>query len=74
MSPREHKNASAPHDKKWLVARATEVFGDAGLASEWLRRPLALFGGRSPLQMAGTSVGVEAVEQTLGRIEHGVFS
>lgn len=57
-----------------LFAKAGEVFGDEDAAAEWFAHPLHALGGRSPLELCGTEPGAREVEQTLGRIEHGVFS
>ena len=57
-----------------IFHRAKEVFGDEGLAKEWLKQPLEYFDRKTPLQYAGTELGGREVENLLGRIEHGVFS
>jgi putative toxin-antitoxin system antitoxin component (TIGR02293 family) len=57
-----------------LFAKAGEVFGDEAAAAEWFAHPLHTLGGRSPLALCATEPGAREVEQTLGRIEHGVFS
>lgn len=57
-----------------VVARAAEVFDDLDPALAWLKAPLAALGGATPLSLADTNIGVESVMDTLGRIEHGVFS
>ena len=57
-----------------VIAKANDVFEDADEASSWLTEPLASCGGRTPLALCATDAGAREVEQTLGRIEHGVFS
>ena len=57
-----------------LLAKAREVFEDREEAAAWFRNQLAILGGRSPLELCKTEPGAREVEQTLGRIEHGVFS
>lgn len=57
-----------------VAARATEVLGDAERASRWLHRPNRALGGVVPLTLLDTDVGVQQVEQILGRIEYGVYS
>lgn len=57
-----------------LLTRAESVFEDDENARQWMRKPLAIFGGKSPLEMSATEPGARAVEQALGRIEHGVFA
>lgn len=48
--------------------------GDNGAAIQWLKTPLAILGGESPLDHAATEVGAREVEDLIGRIQHGVFS
>lgn len=57
-----------------LLTRAETVFESHENAREWMNKSLAIFGGKSPLEMSVTEPGARAVEQALGRIEHGVFS
>ena len=57
-----------------LAEYGVEVFEDAGKFNRWLRRPLPLLGGKSPLQYLDMSTGFVVVEQVLGRLAHGVYS
>jgi putative toxin-antitoxin system antitoxin component (TIGR02293 family) len=57
-----------------LISRAVEVFQSESAARRWLERPLSVFGGLTPLKMGSSEPGARAVEQVLGKIEHGVFS
>jgi putative toxin-antitoxin system antitoxin component (TIGR02293 family) len=57
-----------------LFARAKDVFEDGDEAAEWFGEPLAVLGGQTPLELCATEAGAREVEQTLGRIEHGVFA
>ena len=57
-----------------LAECGVEVFEDAGKFNRWLRRPLPLLGGKSPLQYLDMSTGFVVVEQVLGRLAHGVYS
>jgi putative toxin-antitoxin system antitoxin component (TIGR02293 family) len=57
-----------------LFRRAIEVFESADAARAWFARPLKIFHGRTPAEMIKSPAGAEAVEQALGRIEHGVFT
>ena len=57
-----------------LFALAKDVFEDRDEAAAWFHEPLAVLGGRTPLELSGTEPGAREVEQTLGRIEHGVFA
>jgi putative toxin-antitoxin system antitoxin component (TIGR02293 family) len=56
------------------VALAEETMQDAAKAHAWLRRPNRALGGERPLDLLATEGGARLVEQTLGRLAHGVFS
>jgi uncharacterized protein (DUF2384 family) len=56
-----------------LVARATDVFGDAIKASRWLSSPNADLGGRVPLQLAEVrDYDYSMLEPIFTKIEHGI--
>jgi putative toxin-antitoxin system antitoxin component (TIGR02293 family) len=57
-----------------LLRKATDVFEDPDEAAQWFTDKLDVLGDVSPLERCATDAGARAVEQTLGRIEHGVFS
>ena len=57
-----------------VAARAAEVFEDLDLALAWLKTPLAALEDAAPISVLDTDIGAESVMDTLGRIEHGVFS
>ncbi|HEY1792905.1 MAG TPA: antitoxin Xre/MbcA/ParS toxin-binding domain-containing protein [Opitutaceae bacterium] len=57
-----------------ILSRAETVLESHDNARKWMARPLAILGGRSPLAMSATEPGARAVEQALGRLEHGVYS
>jgi putative toxin-antitoxin system antitoxin component (TIGR02293 family) len=57
-----------------IVARSTEVFGTEERALGWLKEPNRALGENAPLSLLDTDIGAQAVEDVLGRIEHGVFS
>ena len=57
-----------------VIARAADVLESEDHARQWLRRPLKVLGGRTPLELTATEPGAREVEQVLGRLEHGVFS
>ena len=57
-----------------LVAHGVDVFEDQGKFNRWLRRPLPLLDGQSPLQLLDTASGFQVVDELLGRIEYGVYS
>lgn len=57
-----------------LAAHGLRVFEDQGKFNRWLRRPLEILEGQSPLQLLDTATGFQVVDQILGRIEYGVYS
>jgi putative toxin-antitoxin system antitoxin component (TIGR02293 family) len=57
-----------------VVSRATEIFEGPAIAIDWLKSPNAALGRNAPLSLLDTDIGAEAVFDTLGRIEHGVFA
>ena len=57
-----------------LYVIATEVLEDAPAAVQWLKASQRALGGAVPLELAQTDVGLRAVEELLGRMEHGVFT
>jgi putative toxin-antitoxin system antitoxin component (TIGR02293 family) len=57
-----------------VVARGEEVFEDLGASIDWLKSPNASLAASTPLSLLDTDIGAEAVFDTLGRIEHGVFA
>jgi putative toxin-antitoxin system antitoxin component (TIGR02293 family) len=66
-------------DKLYRVARivgaAIELFeGDKTAAADWMVRPGPALDGRTPAQMAGTSVETDAALALIGRLEHGIPS
>jgi putative toxin-antitoxin system antitoxin component (TIGR02293 family) len=63
-------------DRVWrinnLIEKASRLLGSEGLASEWLKTPSPALDGATPLQYASTEPGARAVEQLIGRLEHGI--
>jgi putative toxin-antitoxin system antitoxin component (TIGR02293 family) len=57
-----------------IMALATVVLENETHAREWLKRPLKVLAGKSPLELTSTEPGAREVEHVLGRLEHGVFS
>lgn len=57
-----------------LLTHATQVFGDAEKAREWLKQPQRGLGGAVPLEYAETEIGAREVENLLGRIDYGVYA
>jgi putative toxin-antitoxin system antitoxin component (TIGR02293 family) len=56
-----------------VTARATEVFGTREKALRWLNTPVRSPGDQTPLSLLETPEGVAQVQDTLGRVEHGVW-
>lgn len=54
----------------WSHAR--ETFGSVEKARAWMTRPTRVFGGRPPAELLDTDEGARLVDETLGRIEHGI--
>lgn len=57
-----------------VAERAEIVFEDWPSALAWLKSPNTALSGATPLSLMDTDIGAEAVLDTLGRIEHGVFA
>jgi putative toxin-antitoxin system antitoxin component (TIGR02293 family) len=58
-----------------LVSKTVDLFeGDRAAAMNWLQRPQKGLGDGVPLEFAKTEIGARAVEDLIGRLEHGVFS
>jgi hypothetical protein len=56
-----------------VTARAIEVFGSREKALRWLKTPVRSLGDQTPLSLLSTTEGVAQVQDTLGRVEHGVW-
>jgi putative toxin-antitoxin system antitoxin component (TIGR02293 family) len=58
-----------------LFEKAVNLFdGDRAAARAWLARPCKALGRQVPLIAAETELGARAVEDVIGRLEHGVFT
>lgn len=57
-----------------VIQRAEEVFDNPDSARDWLKSANTSLGGETPMSLLDTEIGAEAVIDTLGRIEHGVFA
>src|SRR5262249_46289527 len=56
-----------------VFGRALELFeGDTDAARTWLLSPQQALGGIVPLELARTDIGVNEVENLIGRIEYGI--
>jgi uncharacterized protein (DUF2384 family) len=56
-----------------VTARAMEVFGTREKALRWLNNPVRSLGDQTPLSLLNTPEGVAQVQDTIGRVEHGVW-
>ena len=56
-----------------VTARAMEVFGTREKALRWLSTPVRSLGDQTPVSLLSTPDGVAQVQDTLGRVEHGVW-
>jgi uncharacterized protein (DUF2384 family) len=56
-----------------VTARALEVFGTREKALRWLNTPVGSLRDQTPLSLLNTPEGVAQVQDTLGRVEHGVW-
>jgi len=57
------------HGKRRVLRLAERVFGDPLRARNWLKRPSVQLGGRTPLEMLGSSDGARRVEELLAQID-----
>jgi len=55
-----------------VLAHANRVFEDPRASADWIHAPNAALGDARPLALLDTDLGVEQVDQVLGRIEHGI--
>lgn len=57
-----------------LYTRGEEVFGSLDKFKTWMKTPLYVFRGETPVSLLDTSLGFDMVFRELGRIEHGIFA
>ena len=57
-----------------LYTRGEDVFGSLDKFKTWMKTPLHVFKGETPVSLLDTSVGFDIVFKELGRIEHGIFA
>src|SRR6185312_2550605 len=57
-----------------LYTRGEEVFGSIDKFKTWMKTPLYVFKGETPVSLLDSSVGFDMVFKELGRIEHGIFA
>jgi putative toxin-antitoxin system antitoxin component (TIGR02293 family) len=55
-----------------VLAHANRVFEDPDESAEWIQTPNTALGKQQPLTLLDTDIGVQQVDQVLGRIEHGI--
>jgi putative toxin-antitoxin system antitoxin component (TIGR02293 family) len=56
-----------------VLAHANRVFEDPEESADWIQAPNAALGKQQPLALLDTDIGVQLVDQVLGRIEHGII-
>jgi putative toxin-antitoxin system antitoxin component (TIGR02293 family) len=56
-----------------VLARPIEIFGTREKALRWLRTPVRSLGDKTPISLLNTTEGLARVQDTLGRVEHGVW-
>ena len=57
-----------------LLAQATDVFGDQEAAEAWMLAPAISLDNRRPIDLLSSAAGAEAVENSLTRMEYGVYA
>ncbi|MEX2600661.1 MAG: antitoxin Xre/MbcA/ParS toxin-binding domain-containing protein [Balneolaceae bacterium] len=57
-----------------VLEKGMEVFNSRETLQTWLHTPMPAFDQQTPLSLLDTGFGARMVMDTLGRIEHGVFS
>ena len=55
-----------------VIAHANRVFEDPEESADWIQSPNAALDKQQPLTPLDTDIGVQQVDQVLGRIEHGI--
>ena len=78
---RKHAGRLKPEESERLLRiinlhnKAIALFeGDRASAVRWLQTPQKALDDSVPLEYAKTEVGARAVEELIGRLEHGVFT
>jgi len=57
-----------------LYTRGEEVFGSLDKFKTWMKTPLHVYKGETPVSLLDTSLGFDMIFKELGRIEHGIFA
>jgi len=55
-----------------VLAHANRVLEEPAQSAEWIQTPNTMLGEQQPLTLLDTDIGVQQVDQVLGRIEHGI--
>ena len=59
---------------KTIAQHAQRVFANDDKAHRWLRKPNRGLGGARPIDLLISETGARQVENTLGAIQHGIFT
>ncbi len=57
-----------------VYAGCLDLFADPAKATRWMMSPNYALGDRIPFELLDTSEGIALIEETLKRLEYGVFS
>ncbi|MBP1625944.1 MAG: hypothetical protein H6Q00_419 [Holophagaceae bacterium] len=57
-----------------ILNLASGTFGSIEKAKVWMQKENRALGGITPMSLLDTGIGALAVQDVLGRIEHGIFS
>lgn len=57
-----------------LYAIGSDLFGSKARFTQWLKSDVPAMNGQRPLSLLDTRFGFELVEETLGRMSHGILS
>jgi len=55
-----------------VIAHANRVFEDPADSADWIHAPNLTLGKREPVALLDTNIGVQRIDDVLGRIEHGI--
>ncbi len=58
----------------WLYTRGAQVFSSLERFKTWMDSNILVLGNIKPKALLDTSLGIEILQEELGRIEHGVFA
>jgi putative toxin-antitoxin system antitoxin component (TIGR02293 family) len=73
----QHRLSPDESDRLYRLARvlahANRVFEDPQESADWIQTPNTALGKQQPLTLLDTDIGVQQVDQVLGRIAHGII-